>query len=96
MIKGHIIQNPLNKVESYIENGIDALANYLKTTKLFGELNEKAANELNQKTYCNRRERIKMKYPKAKINLFGIDGNAYSIMGAAAKALKKQASRKTR
>ena len=30
-----------------------------------------------------------MKYPKAKINLFNIDGNAYSIMGAAAKALKK-------
>ena len=44
------MQNPLNKVESYIENGIDALANYLKTTKLFKELNEKAANELNQKT----------------------------------------------
>ena len=43
------MQNPLNKVESYIENGIDALANYLKTTKLFKELNEKAANELNQK-----------------------------------------------
>ena len=30
-----------------------------------------------------------MKYPKAKINLYGIDGNAYSIMEAAAKALKK-------
>ena len=30
-----------------------------------------------------------MKYPKAKINLFNIDGNAYSIMGAATKALKK-------
>ena len=30
-----------------------------------------------------------MKYPEAKVNLFNIDGNAYSIMGAATKALRK-------
>jgi len=68
------MQNPLNKVEFYIENGIDALANYLKTTKLFKELNEKADDELNQKTTNESDQEI-----KGKLNISKDDITSFAI-----------------